>query len=189
MTSRWRPWIVTALLALSWTCLELYRRQQAAEQFITAPVLKENETQKIIVDTSRRRVQVVRRVPVGKGRDEKGGTTQAVKVTEGARKVVVTEHTDGTVQVTAVNKGFIAEPGLALYYSDRARIGLDVQVAYWKQWGVVLGAGLNLGDEPRTIRGHIAVTRALPLDFLSNTSAFVGVDHKKEVVAGLRLRF
>ena len=168
---------------------EYVKRKTLEKEIITAPVLKENEKQKIIVDTNKREVRVVKRVPIGKGKDGKEGSTEVVKVTEGARKIVVTERTDGTIEVVALNKGFCFEPGLALYYSDKVRMGLDVQVAYWKRWGVLLGAGVNVGDEPRTVRLHVGVNYALPLNFIDNTTVFLGVDHKKDAVVGLRLRF
>lgn len=172
--------ITTALVALvAYGGLELYQRRQRHETTITAPVLKETEKSKTIVDTSRREVTTVTR---------KGGQ-QVVKVKEGVRKIVVTETNNGTIQVEAINKGFCLEPGVALYFSDSPRLGLDAQLAYYKRWGVLAGVGVNLGDEPRTVRAHIAVSYALPLNLFSNTSAFVGVDHKGDVAAGLRLRF
>lgn len=172
------------ILALLWR----YDRQQKREDVLTAPVLKENEKTKIIVDTNRKRVQVVTR-PIGNDKGIKDAGTQVVKVTEGARKVVITEHTDGTIQVVAGNKGLTFEPGLALYCSDKLRIGVDVQVTYWKQWGLLVGAGIAIGDEPRTMRAHVAINRSLPLKYMGNTTVFVGMDHKKDLVAGLRVRF
>jgi hypothetical protein len=154
------------------------------EDVLVAPVLKDNENQKIIVDTNRQTVTRVRRI-----KNATGKTTQTTRTESGVRKVVVSEDNEGNISVSAINKGFCFEPGLALYFSDKARLGLDAQVAYWRRFGVVAGAGVNLGDEPRTLRLHIAVTHALPFDFASNTSMFVGVDNKKDVVAGLRLQF
>lgn len=157
------------------------------EQVLTTPVLKENEKQKIIVDTRRKTIQVVRRI--GNVKHPGEAVPQVTKTTSGVRKVVVTETDDGEITVTAVQSGFVCEPGLAIYYSDRARLGLDVQLAYWHSYGLVLGAGVNLGEEPRTIRAHVAVSRSLPLNLFSNTSVFVGVDNKKDVVGGLRIQF
>ncbi len=165
----------------------IFTKCHKQEQVITSPVLKENEKQKIIVDTKHRTVSVVRRV----GSPSRPGDTipQVTKTTEGVREVVVTETDDGEITVTAITAGFICEPGLSLYYSDRARLGLDVQVAYWHSYGLLLGAGVNLGEGPRTIRAHVAVSRTLPLNLFRNTSVFVGVDNKKDVVGGLRISF
>ena len=174
---------IVALLVAGVIGNEYYKRKQLEEQIITAPVLKENEKEKIIIDTNRRTVTTI-----NKG-DPKGKNPQVVKVREGVRKVVVIRDDRDNLTVRAINKGFTFEPGLALYYSDKARLGLDIQVAYYKRWGVLLGAGVNMGDEPRTVRGHVAVSHALPLNFLDNTTAFIGVDHRKDLTVGLRIRF
>lgn len=187
MTKR-RVVALVVVIVFSYTLGEYINGKLRELDTVVAPVLKENENQKIIVDTNKKTVTVVRRGHIGKGKESASGT-QVVKVTEGARKVVITERTDGTISVVALNKGICFEPGLALYHSDQTRLGLDVQVAYWKRWGVVLGAGVNMGDEPRTGRLHIAVNHALPLSFIDNTTAFIGVDHRKDVVMGLRVRF
>lgn len=165
----------------------IFTKCHKAEQVLTTPVLKENEKQKIIVDTRRKTIQVVRRI--GNVKHPGEAVPQVTKTTSGVRKVVVTETDDGEITVTAIQSGFVCEPGLAIYYSDRARIGLDVQIAYWHSYGLVLGAGVNMGEEPRTIRAHIAVSHTLPLNLLSNTSVFLGVDNKKDVVGGLRIQF
>lgn len=188
MTTKQKLITGAAVLIVVYIGSEYVQRKNLEQQIITAPILKETENQKIIVDTNKKKVTVVKRGPIGKGKDGKSGT-EVTKVTEGARKVVITEDRDGTIRVVALNKGFCFEPGLALYYSDSARLGLDVQLAYYKRWGVLLGAGVNMGEEPRTIRAHVAVNYALPLSFMDNTSMFLGMDHKKEVVAGARLRF
>jgi hypothetical protein len=165
----------------------IFTKCHKQEQVTTSPVLKDNEKQKIIVDTRRKTIQVVRRV--GTVKQPGASIPQVTETTRGVRKVVVTETDDGEITVTAITKGFVFEPGLALYYSDRARLGLDVQIAYWHSYGLVLGAGVNLGEEPRTVRAHVAVSRTLPLNLFSNTSVFIGVDNKKDVVGGLRITF
>lgn len=177
------------ILVAAYTGNEYFKRKHLEQEIITAPVLKEDEKQKTIIDTNKKQVRVVKRGPVGRGKDGKAGSTEVVKVTEGVRKVVITELVDGSIQVVALNKGFCLEPGLALYYSDAPRLGVDIQVAYWKRWGVLLGAGINMGDEPRTGRLHVAVSHALPLTFVENTTVFVGIDHRKDAVVGLRIRF
>jgi hypothetical protein len=168
-------------------CGLVFTKCHKQEQVLTTPVLKENEKQKVIVDTRRKTVSVVRRI--GTPKNPGAVVPQVERTTRGVRKVVVTETNDGEITVTAITKGFVCEPGLALYYSDRARLGLDVQIAYWHSYGLVLGAGVNLGEEPRNIRAHVAVSRTLPLNLFSNTSVFVGVDNKKDVVGGLRIQF
>jgi hypothetical protein len=175
------------LMLSAWIFTKCHKAETTKEQVLTAPVLKDNEKEKIIIDTRRKTVSVVTRI----GTPKNPGATvpQVVKKTEGVRKVVVTETDDGQIIVTPIDKGFIFEPGVAIYYSDRARLGLDVQVAYWHSYGLVLGAGVNMGNEPRTIRAHVAISRSIPLNLLSNTSVFVGVDNKKDITAGLRIAF
>jgi hypothetical protein len=176
-------------LVAAWIGTELYERRVQKLEVVTAPVLKDNEEKKIIIDTNTRTVQVVER---RNARDNKSGqshSTEVVKTTKGVRKVVVTETNDGAIQTRLVNKGLSFEPGVALYCSDKMRVGLDFQVTYFGAWGVLLGAGVAIGDEPRTIRAHVAVSRSLPLRFMGNTQVFVGVDQRKDVVAGLRVRF
>lgn len=189
LSSKYTAIAVVIVLVAAYMGNEYVKRKILEKAIITAPVLKENEAQKIIVDTNKREVRVVKRGPMGKGKGTKEGNTEVVKVTEGARTVVITELNDGTIQVVALNKGFCFEPGLALYYSEQARLGVDVQFAYWKQWGVLLGAGVNTGDRHRTVRAYVAVNHAVPLNFLDNTTVFIGVDTKKDAVLGLRIRF
>ena len=181
--------LLIVVIIAAWIGNEIYRRKLLEREIITAPVLKENEKQKIIIDTNKRTVTTVKRGPIGKGKDKKDGNTQVVKRTDGARKVVITENQDGSIRVDTINRGFVFEPGLALYFSDQARLGLDVQVAYYKRWGVLLGAGVNMGDEPRTVRAHVGVNYALPLSFIDNTTVFAGIDHRKDAAVGLRIRF
>ena len=172
----------------AWIFTKCHAKAVEKEQVLISPVLKEHEKEKIIIDTQHKTVSVVRRVGSVKNPVD-AVIPQVEKRTEGVRKVVVTETDDGEITVTAITHGFICEPGVAIYYSDRARLGLDVQVYYWHQYGLVLGAGVNMGGEPRTVRAHIAVTRTLPINLFSNTSVFLGVDNKKDVVGGLRLTF
>lgn len=179
--------ILAAVALAGFIFTKCHKKAVQTEQALTAPVLKDNEKEKIIVDTKRKTISVVRRV--GTAKNPSAVVPQVVTKTEGVRKVVVTEETDGTIVVTPITHGFVFEPGIALYYSDRARLGLDVQFAYWHEYGLLLGAGVNMGAEPRTIRAHIALSRTLPLNLLSNTSVFIGVDNKKDVTAGLRIAF
>lgn len=179
--------ILVGVVLAGFIFTKCHKAEVAKEQVLTAPVLKADEKEKIVVDTKRKTVSVISRIASPK--DVNAPVPQVVKTTEGVRKVVVTEKMDGSITVTPITKGFIFEPGLALYYSDRARLGLDVQFAYWHAYGLLLGAGVNLGEEPRTVRAHIAVSRTLPLNLFSNTSVFVGVDNKKDFTAGLRIAF
>lgn len=150
------------------------------EDVIAAPVLKEDEKEKIIIDTGKKKVTRVRR----------DGTKQETDIKDGARKVVITDPKDGgDLKLEVMNKGFCFEPGLALYYSDTLRLGVDAQIAYYKNFGVLLGAGVSMGDEPRTVRAHIGLSHALPLNFTDNTSVFVGIDNSKNVAGGIRIKF
>lgn len=179
--------IVAGLALAGLIFTKCHKAEVTKEQVLTAPVLKDNEKEKIIIDNRTHEVSVVRRV--GTPKNPGASVPQVVDKTEGVRKVVITEGTDGEITVTAITHGLVFEPGLALYYSDRARLGLDVQFAYWHSYGLLLGAGVNLGAEPRTIRAHIAVSRTVPLNLFANTSVFIGVDNKKDVTAGLRIAF
>lgn len=179
MTRKQKYAVGLVLLVVVYAGNEYLQYRMRHEEILTSPVLKDDEKQKIIIDTNKKKVTLVRR-----DKDK-----QIVDVKEGARKIVVVEDKDGNINVTAITKGFCFEPGLTLYYSDRARLGLDAQVAYYKQWGVLLGAGVNMGDEPRTVRLHVGVNYALPLNFLENTSVFAGIDHRKDATVGLRIKF
>lgn len=180
MNKRNKAIIVLGVVVIGLVTLRYCEKKQVDDTIINAPVLKADEKEKIIIDTDKKKVTRIRR----------DGDKQVVDIGDGVRKVVITDPKDGgDVRVDIINKGFCFEPGLTLYYSDKARLGIDVQAAYWKQWGVLLGAGVNMGDEPRTVRIHVGINRALPFDFIDNTTVFIGVDNRKDAVVGLRIRF
>lgn len=180
--------LVLLIVAFIGQCIHKRQNRDAIE---FAPVLKENEREKIVIDSRAGTVKRVVRRDQKNSADANGGSKgqesseQIVTDISGVRKVAVTIDKDGNVSVYAPTSGVIFEPGLAAFYSDdKFRLGLDAQVFYWRKWGVNIGAGSTL-EKPYTLKAYIAGS----YNVWSNTSLFVGITHTKEAGFGLRIRF
>lgn len=166
-----------------------HRNRRDAVEF--APVLKENEREKIIVNTRSGMIRrVARRTPTLGGNGPSGTPgrnpgEETVTDISGVRKVAVTIDKDGSVKVYAPTKGVIFEPGLAAFYSDENfRLGFDVQFFYWRRFGLNAGAGSTL-EKPYSVKAFVAGS----YNIYSNTSVIVGITQTKEIATGVRVRF
>lgn len=108
----------------------------------------------------------------------------------GVRKAKITKFEDGEVEVDVKNKGFGLEPGFTVAAGDGLRLGLDVQYAYWKRWGLLGGVTIPVNDRRFSrVRGHLGLGYTLPNRWLSSTSVFGAVDTSKNPLMGFRTRF
>jgi hypothetical protein len=83
--------------------------------------------------------------------------------------------------VWAQTSGFIFEPGVSAQLPE-VRVGFDVQFWFWHRYGFLTGVATDTKWRTRVyVAGSYQVYR--------NTSLFVGVDNKKQVIAGVRLAF
>jgi len=97
---------------------------------------------------------------------------------------------DGRIQTKFKNKGFGLEPGLVMTAGDGLRLGLDVEYAYWKRWGLVAGTTIPVRDRSiSTVRGHLGLSYDLPSKWFSHTSFYGGMDTSKTPTMGLRTKF
>lgn len=100
------------------------------------------------------------------------------------KRAVITVNKDGSVTVKSQRFGFAYEPGLAIGYGDALRLGPIMRLAYFDRFGLNLGASFKL-------QGHVdgRVFIAGSYNFVSNTSLFVGIDHRKDLIGGLSVSF
>lgn len=108
----------------------------------------------------------------------------------GVRKAKITKFDDGEVKVNVKNKGLGLEPGVAIGVGDGLRLGLDVKWAYWRRWGLLLGATIPVNERRLDrVRGHIGLGYDIPNRWLSSTSFWGGLDSNKTPIMGIRARF
>lgn len=108
----------------------------------------------------------------------------------GVKKAKLTKFDDGEVKADIKNKGIGLEPGFVMAAGDGLRLGLDVEYAYWKRWGLLGGftvpvKGRSLGN----MRGHMGLSYDLPSRWFSSTSLWGGVDTSRTPIMGIRTRF
>lgn len=144
-------------------------------EILMAPVLKETEAEKVIINSKDNSVSVVKRNKQGQ---------QRVKKQFAVRDVVTVLDNKGALTTTWRSKGFIREPGFVASYSDGLKVGADVQLFFWNRLG--LNAGIVVSGSRGRV--YIAASHVVPINLLSNTSVFVGIDHKSDVIFGLRVR-
>ena len=133
--------------------------------------LKQDEKQKVVIDTKKRTVAVV--------------TKDGVKVKRGVRHAEVIEKKDGQTVVVAKEYGLCFEPGVGLGLGNGLGIVGDVQFAYLKDFGAF--AGVAYYPRNHNVRGHLGLGYNLP--FLSNTSVYIAVDTNKSPVVVLSVKF
>ena len=165
---------VLLLVASLWVVNKLNERilENILPQSVTR--LKEDETEKIIVDKGRLVIVT------------KDGIRQPVHIPPSGR-VVATRKKDGSTEFTVKNKGFSLEVGGGLLYSDTVRAGLDLRLAYWNRFG--LHVGLAGGKAKPALVGVLAGSYRLDLIGLQNTSVYVGVTTLKMPGIGFRVEF
>ena len=170
--------IAVAIIGLG-RLIDKWRRD---ERIATNPILTQTEKSKVIIDTSKNKVTIIRR----------DGEKQVIRDISGSRKVSVTLTKDGELKVYAPTKGFIFEPGILFGMdSKNSLLGLDAQFFYWRRVGLLAGLsapprrGLLLQD----IRAHIAFGYNMADLRMPNTNVFVGYNSKQSILVGLRVRF
>ena len=146
----------------------LQQRLERQEKLNTS--LKPNESRKLVKKGNK--LTLTRRDKDGR---------EIKKVIKGTRDFSVTEDDKGRVEIYAPNKGWVFEPGLALGISDEVRYGADLQFFYWNNFGIAVNLLTNSDFSIRT--GIVGL-----YDIYSNTSLFVGVDNKKDITFGIRVR-
>ena len=149
------------------------------------PALKEGENELINIDT---KTNTIKQIIRSSGRGVEGAHDEKVKANVsklpvGSRDIAITIGKDGKASITAKRSGFIVEPGVVLLsFSEKARIGLDVQLFYTGRYG--LNTGLL-----SSIRGVFSPRAyvALSASVFHNTAFFVGVDNQKQLQIGVRV--
>ena len=108
----------------------------------------------------------------------------------GVKKATFIQNKDGSYEADFTDKGFSLEPGFVLTAGDGLRLGVDLEYAYWKRWGLLTGVTVPVrGRSLNSVRGHLGVGYDLPSRWLSNSSIYGGVDTNKTPVIGVRAKF
>jgi len=108
----------------------------------------------------------------------------------GVKKAKLTKFKDGEIDIKVKNKGLGLEPGFTVAAGDGLRLGLDVQYAYWKRWGLLGGFTYPVsGRSLDRLRGHLGLSYDLPNRWFSNTSVWGGIDTAKDPRIGFRTKF
>lgn len=132
--------------------------------------LKPEEKAKVIVDTNNRRMTVV--------------SPNKIQTYTGVRHATIIEKKDGTVEVVAKQYGFCFEPGVGVMVSDHVGVALDVQLGYWKDAGLNIGARLWPAPSP-----FVSLSYSLSGLHLTNTSVYAGADILRRYPCfGIRVR-
>ncbi len=171
--------ILIALAIISLSKLKTYWDNR--KDVITSPILTEAENSKDIIDVKNKTVTIVTR----------DGAVQKKKVIRGVRHIAYTEKLDGTIERKIINRGFTFEPGLFIGSDSKdALIGLDTQLFYWSEFGLVSGVGIPIGGMKfNKLRLHMGASYSLARFKLGNTSLYAGADTSKSIVFGLRVAF
>lgn len=158
------------------TGLFLFRQWQNRKHDLPATLTAaQAKTSQVIIDTQRKEVTVR---PLN-------GLPGKVNVGNGIRRVVITQDEKGRLHIEAPQSGWIVEPGLSLFYSDKLRLGADVQLYYWHAFGVTIGLG---SDTHQSYDAYGAVTYNLPFALTSNTSIFAGYSIRRYATFGVRVK-
>jgi len=140
--------------------------------------LIEDQVRRLIIDFLRNQLIL----------QEKGKDT---KVYTGVRKAVFTEIKDGSIEMDVPTRGWTFEPGLTLGASESLRLGVDVQWAYWRRWGMVTGFSVPAGRQ-RTLgkfKGHLGLSYNFYNKYFPGTSVWGGMDTSADPALGVRTRF
>ncbi len=115
-------------------------------------------------------------------RDTAGKTQVSTEYVPKRATIIVNK--DGTVSVKPQRFGFGYEPGLGIGYGDALRIAPNLKVVYFDRFGLNVGASFK-------VQGHVdgRLFVAGSYNFASNTSLFVGIDHRKDLIGGLSVSF
>lgn len=108
----------------------------------------------------------------------------------GVKRAKLTKFDDGEVELNVKDKGFGLEPGFVMAAGNGLRLGLDIEYAYWKRWGLLVGATYPTGGKDLSeLRGHIGLSYDIPNRWFSHTSLWGGIDTYKAPVIGVRTKF
>ena len=135
-------------------------------------------------EVAKANVYMDRNIVVIQKKDEKA------KIYVGVKEAHLTKFDDDEIRVDIKDKGFGLEPGFAMVAGDGLRLGLDLEYAYWKRWGLI--GGFSVPPARRTIsgvRGHLGLSYDIPNKWLSHSSIFAGIDTSKTPVVGMRTKF
>ncbi len=173
--------VVLMAAALLVTFRGCKHHDDAIETQEMSPVLKDNENDKITVDTKTGRVErTTRKAANAVGKTNSGFTT--TRHLDGARKLAITVARNGSVQVYAQTKGLTFEPGIGVVYNGRPNLSADIQLGYWRRYG--LNAGVY-GAPGRQLSAFVGGS----YNFYHNTSLLIGVDNHHNPIIGLRIGF
>lgn len=137
-------------------------------------ILKADETLRVSV--RRNEIQIARR--------------DRPDVLTDTRRVDISVKDDGRVVITERKYGFTFEPGFGFAVTDKAGIALNVQVAYYKSFGLDLGAAYLPRERlEQAFRPYVAISYGLPFRLTQNTSVFAGVTVQKDPIVGIKVRF
>jgi hypothetical protein len=108
----------------------------------------------------------------------------------GVKKAKITKFEDGEIDLRVKNKGLGLEPGFTVTAGDGLRLGLDVEYAYWKRWGLLAGFTSPVrGRSLDRVRGHLGLSYDLPNRWFSSTSVWGGMDTARDPRLGFRTKF
>jgi hypothetical protein len=113
-------------------------------------------------------------------RTQEGATARYVP-SDGAATVTVDQT--GTVDISVQSAGLSFKPGMAFIVTNKLRLGLDVQVAYWNR----LEAHIGLGG-PAVI-GYVGLGYRLDSIGLNNTSVQAVITTDRHIGGALSVRF
>ena len=133
--------------------------------------LKPDDAAKVVVKSNT--VITVRRRKDGKVKGEAHYVPP-----EGSTEITVKK--DGTVDTVVRNRGLTFSPGIGGAYSDRGVLVVDAKLAFWGQYSLLSGVGASRRP---------FVYAAVGYHIYRNTSVFIGVNHRQEPLAGLRVGF
>src|SRR5262245_8017004 len=106
---------------------------------VTNENLKQQEKEAIIVNPNTNEI-----IRLKRSTDKNGKEWTSKETIKGAREVRVSINRDGTTSITSKTKGFSHNLGLSLGVAETYRIGVDVEWAYWKQFGIISGMSMNV---------------------------------------------
>lgn len=115
-------------------------------------------------------------------RDSKGQTQISTEYVP--NRAVITMNKDGSVSVKNQKFGLTCEPGLGLGYGAGLRIVPNIKVLYFYRLGLNTGVSFLLSKQPDP-----RLMLALSYAAVSNTSVFLGLDHKQAVIGGISVKF
>lgn len=178
----------------------LYRCDKKKKEDITSEKLKEGEQTAVIINPSTGETTVIRKQnpggtqlcsPILRGGKSESSTVsgETIERITGGRDTRISIGPDGKVTVTIRTKGFCFDVGPigGITTSPILVMGLDVQWAFYKNWG--LNSGLVIDKSLRYPRLYIGGSYKIVNRFVHNTSIVVGIDSRKELITGIKLNF